>query len=49
MKTAAVILTKNGIKIAEKIAGSIDCDRYAFEKYAEDGTIPFSSLSGLTA
>ena len=49
MKTAVISLTKNGIAISEKIAAKMDCDRYAFEKYAAEGSAPFSSLSALTA
>ena len=47
MKIAVIALTKNGVKISEKICKNLTCDRFVLDKFAEEGAAPFSSLSGL--
>ncbi len=49
MKTAIIALTKNGVRLSEKIAVRLGCERFAFEKYSDRETRPFSSLGALTA
>lgn len=53
MKTALISITKNGTAISEKIAFSLkkehQCVQYAFEKYSNENTSAFTSLSRLVS
>lgn len=53
MKTALISITKNGTAISEKIAFSLknkhQCVQYAFEKYSNENTSAFTSLSRIVS